>query len=260
VYYVGDHLGSIVRTTDSLGTPTLTRQYDPWGNPIQGSTTSGYAFTGREWDSEAGSYYYRARYYDSHLARFLSEDPEGLSAGLNSYAYVNNRPQNAIDPTGKRVQLRASFIHRLGTQIPGEHCFLFVKCQAHDDGTDNGGYLIGYLFPTYAFEDYLNNPAAAGHADVERSRSGDFERFPVFGSTPKTEQCLITMGKAYANQYIVDYRGVRGPNSNTYVHWLLSVCGAIAPAPPVGFGWGKVPGWNPGLTTSKAYRGSASDF
>jgi YD repeat-containing protein len=60
-YYAADHLGSIIRTTDGLGGPTLTRQYDPWGNPIQGSTASGYAFTGREWDSETNLYYYRAR-------------------------------------------------------------------------------------------------------------------------------------------------------------------------------------------------------
>jgi YD repeat-containing protein len=68
-YNVADHLGSIARATDSLGAPTLTRQYDPWGDPIQGSTTSGYAFTGREWDSETSLYYYRARYYDPRSCR-----------------------------------------------------------------------------------------------------------------------------------------------------------------------------------------------
>jgi hypothetical protein len=41
----------------------LTREYDPWGNLLQGSMAGGYVFTGRERDSELGLYYYRARYY-----------------------------------------------------------------------------------------------------------------------------------------------------------------------------------------------------
>jgi RHS repeat-associated protein len=34
-----------------------------------------YGFTGREWDSETGLYYYRARYYDPRIGRFISKDP-----------------------------------------------------------------------------------------------------------------------------------------------------------------------------------------
>ncbi len=63
------------------------------GNPIQ--------FTGREND-QTGLYYYRARYYDSVLKRFVSEDPIGLEAGPNFYAYVRNDPVNLVDPTGLR--------------------------------------------------------------------------------------------------------------------------------------------------------------
>jgi RHS repeat-associated protein len=100
-YNVADHLGSIVRITDAAGIPTLTREYDPWGNSLQGSATSGYAFTGREWDAETGLYYYRARYYDPKVGRFLSEDPIGFdSRDPNFYEYVRNNPVNMIDPTG----------------------------------------------------------------------------------------------------------------------------------------------------------------
>jgi RHS repeat-associated protein len=100
-------LGSVARTTDSLGSPTLTRQYDPWGNQIQGSTTSGYAFTGREWEAESGIYDYRARHYDSKIGRFLSEDPMSFSDGPNRYAYVRNSPVRGRDPSG-RYTLAAS--------------------------------------------------------------------------------------------------------------------------------------------------------
>ena len=61
-YYLADHLGSIVQQTDASQQVTLTRQYDPWGTLTTGDTTSGYAFTGREWDAEDSLYYFRARY------------------------------------------------------------------------------------------------------------------------------------------------------------------------------------------------------
>jgi RHS repeat-associated protein len=60
-----------------------------------------YYFTGREWDSGAEVYYYRARYYDPNNGRFLSHDPIGLEAGdTNFYRYVNNNPIGLVDPMG----------------------------------------------------------------------------------------------------------------------------------------------------------------
>jgi RHS repeat-associated protein len=56
---------------------------------------SGYgnkAFTGREYDPETGLYYYRARYYDPKIGRFVSQDPIGFLGGNNFYAYVENNP------------------------------------------------------------------------------------------------------------------------------------------------------------------------
>jgi RHS repeat-associated protein len=68
------------------------------------------AFTGREWDPEIGLYYYRARYYDPGVARFLSPDPlPELSRPLGRiltvsyvepYVYADNNPANRVDPAG----------------------------------------------------------------------------------------------------------------------------------------------------------------
>ncbi len=44
--------------------------------------------------------YYRARYYDPSIGRFLSEDPIRFKAGVNFYDYVDNRPTKFKDPTG----------------------------------------------------------------------------------------------------------------------------------------------------------------
>jgi len=64
---------------------------DDEGNPIQ--------YTAREND-QTGLYFYRARYYDPVLKRFISEDPIGTRAGPNFYKFVNNNPVLFTDPTG----------------------------------------------------------------------------------------------------------------------------------------------------------------
>jgi RHS repeat-associated protein len=62
--------------------------------------TNSFRYTGREWDQETGLYYYRARYYDPSIGRFISEDPAGYNAGMNVYRYVRNNPLLFVDPLG----------------------------------------------------------------------------------------------------------------------------------------------------------------
>jgi RHS repeat-associated protein len=99
-YYTHDHLGSVRETTDAAGAVVLRRAYGPWGDLLAGGDFGGWAFSGREWDPEIGLYYYRARYYDPRLGRFLSGDPVGLRGGMNLYGYVLNRPTRFTDPMG----------------------------------------------------------------------------------------------------------------------------------------------------------------
>ena len=99
-YYLADHLGSVVQQTDASGAAVWARKYDPWGKPLVGADAAGWAYTGREWDPEVGLYYYRARYYQAALGRFLSEDPLGGLRGLDNLTYVGNKPERRRDPTG----------------------------------------------------------------------------------------------------------------------------------------------------------------
>ncbi len=46
------------------------------------------------------SSYYRARYYDPAIGRFISEDPTGFEGGINYYAYARNSAPNLVDPLG----------------------------------------------------------------------------------------------------------------------------------------------------------------
>ncbi len=96
-----DALGNTIGMTDETGSLATTYWYDPFG----GTTVAGAAnenssqFAGRENDS-SGLYYYRARYYNAQIERFISEDPIGLTGGMNEYRYVDDNPLNYIDPLG----------------------------------------------------------------------------------------------------------------------------------------------------------------
>ncbi|MGD9630852.1 MAG: RHS repeat-associated core domain-containing protein [Pyrinomonadaceae bacterium] len=74
--------------------------YDPFGNAT-GTLATRYGFTGRERDDATGLMYYRARFYDPKLGRFISEDPIGFGGGdINLYGYVWNNPVSFTDPMG----------------------------------------------------------------------------------------------------------------------------------------------------------------
>jgi RHS repeat-associated protein len=100
-YLTRDHLGSVREHMNSAGVLTLRRDYDPWGNMSLGASVGGWAYTGRENEPELALLYYRARYYDRTLGRFISEDPIGLDGGVNFYAYVANSPVSRTDPSGQ---------------------------------------------------------------------------------------------------------------------------------------------------------------
>jgi len=100
-YYFGDGLGSIRELTDTTGTIQNNYSYGAWGELRASSATVGnsYGYTGREF-AEEGMYFYRARYLDPGLGRFVSEDPMRFNGGMNFFGYVGNNPVNYIDPLG----------------------------------------------------------------------------------------------------------------------------------------------------------------
>ncbi|MDD3120607.1 MAG: hypothetical protein PHF46_04315, partial [Candidatus Gracilibacteria bacterium] len=125
-YYHKDNLGSTVAITDESGNIVEKYRYDVFGKSYVyatvnsgGQSLSGWIgideyekisgnkllgnsrlYTGREYDSETGLYFYRARYYDSESGRFISRDPVGMADQVNLYSYVGNNSINATDPKG----------------------------------------------------------------------------------------------------------------------------------------------------------------
>ena len=109
-YYHYDGLGSVRAITDSSEAIVETYTYDVYGKPTlydnqqQEITTSSignrFYFTGREYDFANELYYYRARYYNPALGKFMSPDPLGPIVSPNLYTYCGNNPINWVDPLG----------------------------------------------------------------------------------------------------------------------------------------------------------------
>jgi RHS repeat-associated protein len=113
-YFSQDHLGSTTALTGTTGKLVERITYDAYGNST-GSTRTRYGYTGRERDQLTGLLYYRARFYDPQLGRFISEDPIGFDGDdVNLFGYVEADPINFSDPLGTQKRSDGS----TGNSVP----------------------------------------------------------------------------------------------------------------------------------------------
>jgi RHS repeat-associated protein len=103
-YYHADGNGNITLMLDASQNIVAKYLYDPFGNILSQSgplaNANVYRFASKEWNANAGFYYFGRRYYDPTLQRFLNRDPLAQRGGLNLYAYCGNNPISLVDVLG----------------------------------------------------------------------------------------------------------------------------------------------------------------
>jgi RHS repeat-associated protein len=192
-YYEADALGTVTSLSNSSGALAKTYVYDSFGKLLSSSGTiaNPYGFTGRELDSETGLMYYRARYYDPQIGRFISEDPIGFAGDTNFYLYVENDPENLTDLSGlckdldkQRKECEARILKALNKHFKTNFTsaditaeFQYSNGAPKDEGTLNlnmsGGGVTPGRFPvswwTYAigYGSTLHIPSGAGGLDSD---------------------------------------------------------------------------------------------
>ena len=105
-YYTQNAHGDVVNLTDSTGAITKSYKYDAFGveQNVDDADDNAFRYCGEYYDSESGTIYLRARYYDPTIGRFISRDSvtgentDPLS--LNLYTYCHNNPILGVDPSG----------------------------------------------------------------------------------------------------------------------------------------------------------------
>ena len=108
-YYLRDGLNSVREVLGADAAPLAGYEYQPYGRikAQSGVSESDFTFTGRRLEADSGLMYYRTRYYDPDIGRFLKKDSyagqinDPLS--LHRYGYVHGNPVSHIDPTGEFV-------------------------------------------------------------------------------------------------------------------------------------------------------------
>ena len=110
--YVTNLQGDVLAILDNTGTSVVEYTYDAWGKLLSttGSTEdhpiayNPLRYRGYVYDTVTSFYYLQSRYYDPEIGRFINADiytstGQGL-LGNNMFAYCNNNPTNAMDPSG----------------------------------------------------------------------------------------------------------------------------------------------------------------
>jgi RHS repeat-associated protein len=231
--YLTDALGSVLALTRQDQAPEVFYSYSAYGETTQlgidaDDPANSNEYTARENDGLVGGtsggslYYYRARYMDPVLKRFISEDPIGLEGGMNVYSYVYNNPTFYADPSGlepfkdrngKRCRCSDISVFRQDISLKG------------DDGTDYGHHWVEMGSESYGFwpnggvgiwGTFAGVPGSVNRGRPRDPHHGDRRNISeMFNPTPtvwpsnatceevceRAKQCVRNFAGSYAQKY-----------------------------------------------------------
>ncbi|SDI04638.1 RHS repeat-associated core domain-containing protein [Pseudomonas sp. BS3767] len=101
-YFHTDQIGTPLEMTDAEGQIVWQAKYRLWGaveKLVVNEVEQNIRFQGQYFDVETGLHYNTFRYYDPETGRFITQDPIGLSGGLNLYSYAPSST-SWVDPFG----------------------------------------------------------------------------------------------------------------------------------------------------------------
>ena len=103
-YLFKDAHGDVLSIYTSTSNKVADYTYDAWGEIRTQNESSSFEnnplrYYGQYYDYESNMTYLRARYYDSSIRRFITEDP--AKDGSNWYAYCGNNPVTRVDKSGE---------------------------------------------------------------------------------------------------------------------------------------------------------------
>jgi len=133
-----------------------------------------FLFTGRRFDTDTGLYYYRARYYNPYLGRFLQTDPIGYGGGMNVYCYGRNNPVVLADCTGMKPEYVGYAVEKTEICWPGNtpsHLITtIITWRDSETGTEYGSPYqhvcweewVGFMASEHTYGQLLVDPEKSG--------------------------------------------------------------------------------------------------
>lgn len=183
--------------------------------------------------------YYRARYYDPTVGRFITEDPIGFSGGNNFYRYARNNSVRRKDPSGLcpifvGYRPEVTLVPTVGPPIQLVHTFIVLGC-----GKDRNVLEGEPTGPWYKQKIYAQPYPLIPGLDPSNPVWTDPEIFVRDDGRPCSSDLKTLNSFANAvNNASVPYN-LLGPNSNSVTSGGLSALGINDWSPPViAPGWG----------------------
>jgi len=239
-YYAVDGLGSATAVTNASGTVQNSYLYDAWGQirSQTGSLANPFTYTARE-AGEASTMFYRARYYQPSIGRFLQEDPDwgaqlrSFAPRPSAYAAMLSNPVGYTDPSGLDVRTCCRPVRAGDVPIVGRYASSKNHCYVETTGGPRGRRTYG-----------LHN--LNGTAMFQRDESSDTRgTCTPWRPDPdcKLDQCLQAAASSYP---VLPYSTLSavtgigsGANSNTFANGITTKCGIYVDS----YAHANSPGW-----------------